>query len=472
MRSVEAAIAVARFGMGAKPGEIRTAASDPRGYLLEQTRRPDAAIYGRDLPDTIQLVAEHRDYVRVSQAKKRASESAAAENTMAGGSMAGGMEKGMRAQKTPQPKQPPFNTRYLEGIQARFAHAITTADGFIERLALFWSNHFAVDIGKSATIRIAAPAYEREAIRPHVLGRFEDMLIAVEQHPVMLFYLDNISSIGPNSRAGKRRGRGLNENLAREIMELHTLGVDGGYTQADVVELAKALTGWSVGNDLVGENLGAFRFRKFWHEPGYRTVLGHDFRAGEVEQGEAILRFLARQPATARHLAVKLARHFIADDPPPAAVARLERAYLDSEGDLKAVAMALVETPEAWDPQPRKLKTPYEFVVSAARALGLPTEANYLFPTMNVLGQPVFDPPSPAGFADREDAWAAPDSIKSRLDWSAWMARIYGAREPVRLAEDVLGGYLSPRTREGIARAETTQQATALLLMSPEFQRR
>jgi uncharacterized protein (DUF1800 family) len=308
-----------------------------------------------------------------------------------------------------------------------------------------------------------------------VLGRFADMLKAVEQHPAMLIFLDNQGSIGPNSRAGLRGGKGLNENLARDVMELHTLGADAGYTQDDVTSFAKALTGWGLRPPNSGKpDAGAFAFFPERHEPGSFTVFGKTYPDGAIEQGEAVLADLARRPATARHLARKLASHFIADEPPQAAVGRLEAAFRDSEGDLAVVARALVELPDAWDPTLRKVKTPYEFVLSTVRLRPELLEDQMLLQqAFNALGQRPFEPPSPKGWPDEASAWLAPHSFKQRLDWATLVSERHPPTEnPVELADAMFAELLSRETRQEIARADTAAQGFAILLMSPEFQRR
>src|ERR1700744_4124152 len=221
--------------------------------------------------------------------------------------------------------------------------------GFAPRVAVFWSNHFCISANKGGLARMGAGSFEREAIRPHVFGRFAEMLMAVEQHPAMLFFLDNQQSLGPDSRAGQNRKRGLNENLAREIMELHTLGVGGGYTQDDVTSLARIITGWTfAGRQGQLGTPGTFVFNANAHEPGAQLLLGKTYEDNGVAQGEAALADIARHPSTAKFIATKFARHFVADDPPPALVARLQEVFRKSDGDLKALATALVDSDEAW----------------------------------------------------------------------------------------------------------------------------
>jgi uncharacterized protein (DUF1800 family) len=329
---------------------------------------------------------------------------------------------------------------------------------------------------------------EFEAIRSHVLGRFSDMLIAVEQHPAMLIYLDQAQSIGPDSRAGRliaARGgqkRGLNENLAREILELHTLGVRAGYTQADVSEFARAMTGWTVSGlgrgpaaRLLGDGpVGEFAFAELLHQPGDRQIIGRRYRQDGERQAQAVLVDLAANPATARHISTKLARHFAGDDPPPAMVERLGQAYLKSGGDLPAVYRAIIESPEAWSPRPLKFKSPWEWSVSALRALGQTSlEPQVAGALMNQLGQPTWKPGSPAGFDDIAASWAAPEALVRRVEVAQRLAeRASSSVDPRAIAEKVLPGALGEATRTAIARAASPAEGLALLLVSPEFVRR
>jgi uncharacterized protein (DUF1800 family) len=376
-----------------------------------------------------------------------------------------------------QKPEPPLEYRMFRAeARARFDKMAAAPVGFVERLVQFWSNHFCVSVAKSGIVRVAAGPFEREAIRPHVLGRFVDMLNAVERHPAMLFYLDNQQSVGPDSRAGRNRKRGLNENLAREILELHTLGVDGGYTQADVTAFARILTGWMMAGreGRLGEP-GSFIFNANAHEPGDEVFLGRTYPAMGLGQGEAALRDIARHPSTARHVATKLARHFIADEPPASIVERLATVFRDKDGDLRALAAALVDLPEAWSTPLSKLRAPYDFVAAIRRALhpGPMPDAGPMLGALAMLGQPLWQPPAPNGFPDASATWTSAEGMKLRLD-IAWQAarRVKDIGNPLALLDAVLGPAAAPETRQAIARAESKQQGLALLLMSPEFQRR
>jgi uncharacterized protein (DUF1800 family) len=373
------------------------------------------------------------------------------------------------------PTEPPLPQRvYRDEAKARFQAALQARGGYGERLVAFWSNHFCVSVAKGQPVRVLAGAFEREAVRPHVLGRFSDMLLATATHPAMIFYLDNQQSIGPNSRAGQRRGRGLNENLAREILELHTLGVAGGYTQADVTSLARIITGWSLRPDNSADGPpGSFHFNANLHEPGDHALLGRVYPEGGFEQGRAALADIARHPSTAQHIARKLARHFVADDPPASLVARLARVFRESEGDLALVSAALLDAPEAWSAPATKMRTPFEFLVAAGRACALQPEAPQIIGPLRAMGQELWRPPGPNGFPDVAGAWASPEGIKTRLDVAASIGRrVGGTVDPRAMVETVLGPLASVETRQAVMRAESRQQGLALALMAPEFQRR
>jgi uncharacterized protein (DUF1800 family) len=352
----------------------------------------------------------------------------------------------------------------------------TTDASFRERWALFWFNHFTVAAVKLQSAVTAGP-FEREAIRPRVFGRFEDLLVASTKHPGMLLYLDQAQSVGPDSQAGQRRKAGLNENLAREILELHTLGADSGYTQADVTEFARALTGWSIGYNRGGLRFGGepgeYFFRDNTHEPGARTILGRRYGAEGEHQARQVLHDVANDPRTIRRISKKIATHFVADDPPPALVERLDKAWTSSGGKLDVVAHALIESPEAWDPEPHKFKAPYEFVVSGYRSIGAQPAALEQLGILNLLGQKPFGAPSPKGWDDTASAWAGADAVIKRLEWSkGFAAKTASMVDPVATAKSALGPRLGERSEKAIARAESRQEALALLLMSPEFQRR
>jgi uncharacterized protein (DUF1800 family) len=379
-----------------------------------------------------------------------------------------------------------YRPMYVADAGARLRAAVASDRPLTERLVHFWANHFAISVDKGVVLGLAG-SFEREAIRPHVLGRFGDLLRAVEQHPAMLLYLDNAQSVGPASQAAgllARRGAdaarpkpGLNENLAREIMELHTLGVDGGYSQADVTEFARAITGWSIGGGqgrFAGGEPGRFYFRAGIHEPGTRTIMGRRYSEGGLDQGIAVLDALARSPATAHHIATQLARHFVSDEPAAALVERVARAFEHSEGDLPTVYRALIDSPEAWAQPLAKYKTPADFIHSAWRAVDLPVpEGPRALAPFELLGQRTWQPGSPAGWPDRAADWDGPSALLKRVEWADQVGQRVGAqRNAQQLGPDVLGATLGARTREAVARADSPAQALTLLLASPEFLRR
>jgi uncharacterized protein (DUF1800 family) len=460
-----AAIATTRFGLGARPGEIAAARSDPRGFLTAQIRPQGADQPQAGAEGSAQRLSDFRDY----QMQKRDAKAAQGE--------AGGNPKPDPLKDAKKMLRDDTGGDFL----ARAQLASTTDAAFRERWALFWANHFTVSATKQITGTVIGP-FEQEAIRPHVFGRFEDLLVASSTHPAMLLYLDQAQSIGPDSKAGAymrrppksgKGGGGLNENLAREIMELHTVGVEAGYSQADVTEFARAMTGFSIGRPQE-ERAFQFLFRDNAHEPGARTVMGRRYGQDGQAQAQAVMRDLAASPQTARHIATKLAVHFVGDDPPPALVARLEKSFNDSGGRLDDLARALVTAPEAWDPAPTKFKTPYEFAISTWRSVGgQPQAIGKLAPVLTGLGQKPFSAPSPKGWPEEAQVWCAPDALIKRLRFSeAFAAQAADRLDPVEFAQSTLGARLTPPVAKAVARAETRREAMALLLMSPEFQRR
>jgi uncharacterized protein (DUF1800 family) len=489
----EAALALHRFGFGPRAGAIAAIAADPRGALLAEMDRAGAGrVGGADLLASGDAARAAFAFQQARQAERRAeraaqqangqgnvqaSAQANAPSTAPGGSGAAAEMKGAdqpQAQTPPQRFVGPGIPQqiYLAEAKVRFDMALGAEIGFVERLVWFWSNHFCVSADKG-NVRPICGAYEREAIRAHVLGRFGDMLLAAESHPAMLIYLDNARSIGPDSIAGQRQKRGLNENLAREILELHTLGVRTVYTQDDVTRFANVITGWTViplRQDAT--HGGEFVFNARMHQPGPQVVIGKSYSDSGVEQGRAVLAVLARHPATAKHVATKLARHFVADEPPPALVERLSKRFLATQGDLKEVSKTLVTSPEAWEAPRAKLKRPGEWIIASLRALGVtPPDVGPVMQAHNLLGQPLWRPPAPNGFADESAPWL--DGLTQRLDIANQLARRAGAAvDPREAFEETLAPLASTETRQAITRAESRPQALALLLMAPEFQRR
>jgi len=488
-----AAIAANRFGLGARPGELSRMES-PGAWLKQQLQAGPPLLTSPELKSTAEVMAgaaKLAENVRDlgPNGKEDLKERSVDMTEPAAAAQA---RQQLIANKLPAYYRP----IYAADSAARIRSAISTSRPFVERLVYFWSNHFAVSVDKIAVLALAG-CMEREAIRPNVLGKFSDLLLSVEKHAAMQLFLDNPQSIGPNSplaqlasrrqpAATQRRQLGLNENLAREILELHTLGVDGGYTQTDVTSFAKVITGWSLEglpNQLGGQLArngtpgapGAFVFRAALHEPGPQTVVGRRYAQEGVQQGEAVLRDLAAAPQTAKHIATKLARHFIADDPPTAAVSRLTDAYLKSGGDLPTVYAALIDAPEAWASDAAKFKTPHDYVVSIFRGLELPlpAQSQQAVNSLTMLGQQQFRPGSPAGWPDRSADWDGPAAVMKRIEMANSLAqRVGNNRDAAALAPQLLGETLTEATRTAIARAESGVQGLTLLLTAPEFMRR
>ncbi len=475
--AADAVLALNRFGMGPKPGSVAAIASDPRGALLaELERAPTDLAAAATLPSSAKAFRMVNEANAKRQAKatlaKKAQDEAKKQQMASPGPAMEGEQGGMEmAQKTALDSVPdPGRPIYLEEAQVRIEAALAADIGMTERLVWFWSNHFCISADK---IRSMSGAYEREAIRPHVLGHFADLVLAAEGHPAMLYYLDNVMSIGPGSIAGINRSRGLNENLARETMELHTLGVRSGYTQDDVIGFAKILTGWTwIPPADNPEHGGEFVFNPRLHEPGAQKVMDKVYAQEDVEQGRAVLRDLAANPASATHVATRLVQYFVADTPPPALVERMAKAFLDSEGNLKEVTKVMISSPESWSEPPTKLKRPSEWVVGMVRAVGFTQVNPKRFTDGQVLlGEPLWRPSSPKGFPDDEASWI--DGMGRRLDVANVFAeRVADRADPRVIIEAVLGGAVSPEVSQAVGRAESRQQALALLFMSTEFQRR
>jgi uncharacterized protein (DUF1800 family) len=492
--SNSALIAVNRFGLGAEPGELAGAKDDPRAWLRSQIEGarslpgPVAALTPSKLifSEYMDAVGERRD--RRRQQRQNASQTG-------GGSTEQDEEIAMQpdatseAQAIAQGIRQVFAPRYQQQVAARYQVASTTNEPLRERLIHFWTNHFAVSTDKRIVLGFAG-GLENEAIRPHLHGRFAEMLLAVERHPAMILYLDNQQSIGPNSSvariaarrtrsAGNDRKLGLNENLAREILELHTLGV-GAYDQADVTTLAEILTGWSIGGSGNGRfgrvpgEPGVFAFRDQVHEPGTKTLLGREYAEGGESQAQSALRDLARHPSTSKHIAKKLVRHFVADDPPADAVDKIAKVFRESEGDLPSVHTAVIELSQAWQEPYAKFRTPHEFVIATFRALQFaPKQPNQIAAPFELLGQRPYTPESPAGWPDVASQWDGADALMKRIEWSSAIAQRLESRvDPMAIASATLGQEWSDHTRTAIARAASAEQALTLLLMSPEFQRR
>lgn len=466
-RREQAVIAVNRFGLGARPGELEEVARDPREWVLAQLEKPASAGKALDrLPDSQDYQKRFTEWRQRFYAARRAAEKNNGEADEPGFGQT-------------------FRQELLDEVNLRAAWQCETPSPVMERLVMFWSNHFTVSAEKQM-LRLLAGSMEREVIRPGMSGDFASMLLAVEQHPAMLLYLDNIQSIGPDSPAGRRQNqmaekkgkpkRGLNENLGREILELHTLGVDGGYQQQDVEELARGITGWrpwfaSRKAPKLGEHGSVFV--NSLHQPGERFLMGRNFEQKGAVQGRSMLRHLASRPETAGFVAHKLARHFVADEPPKALVKKLASTYQSHQGKLLPVYRALFTSEEAWQPGAPKFRRPDEYLIAVHRALNHQPDVKRgrWRAEMKLLGQLPFQPGAPAGWGDRAGDWIGADGLWKRV----WMALRYGRYldkdiDPMELALASIGPALSEETSLAISTAANHRQGTALVLASPEFQ--
>ncbi len=501
MLSLTAAIAANRFGLGARPQDGAAIGNDARGWLDAQLTAAAKAVVTpkTEQPASASVLMKFRDLRVARQAAAQFRASFAPEQRTP--PPANTQDSGETPPKSPGIDEQAIKEfrefvreNYVGQVNERHRRAIESDTPFVERLVHFWSNHFAISADKQLVGPICG-LYEQEAIRPHVLGNFHTLLLAAEHHPGMNLYLDNTTSMGARSGAAElahRRGRtlGLNENLAREILELHTLGVDGGYTQHDVTEFAKVLTGWSIGGQIGERGLpggqrakallgdpgkpGEFFFRPIMHEPGDKTVLGQKYKERGVSEGEQVLAHLAVHPATAHHLATKLAQQFVADEPPAALVDRLAAVYLKNNGELLPVYRALIAASESWQEPLAKYKTPHDFVISTYRAMNvMPERPETLIAFLSEMGQRPYTPGSPAGWPDTAAAWDGGDALLKRIEWAGAVGRRVGdRRNALDLASAVLPESADERTMGSIRNAESGAQAFALLLAAPEFQRR
>ncbi|WP_439520355.1 DUF1800 domain-containing protein [Hydrogenophaga sp.] len=439
--TLEAAIASHRFGLS-EP-RLDRVVPEPRQWVMDQLRRPQAM-------ETGALTDGAAAWRLTAQSLRQAL------------SPASGQEDAREARAR-------LVAANQQALKQRWQHQVSTTTPVHERWVLFWANHFTVAATKGTTLGLVWP-FENEAIRPHATGRFATLLRAATLHPGMLLYLDNAQSVGPASRQGRRRERGLNENLARELLELHTVGVQGGYTQADVTELARLLTGWTVNRREGGNAV----FQPNLHEPGTKRVMGREYPEGP-EALDALWTDLARHPATARHLATRLVRHFVADDPPDALVQAVARSFQRSDGDLLQTAAALFDHELAWQVHaPGKARRPEELLVAAHRVLGQSPEAPARWVArLTAMGQPPGLAPSPQGWPERQEDWLGPDALHKRVDWALDVGRAQGSGVDARvLARQAWGVAMSERTLNQIDRADSGAQALALLMASPEMQRR
>jgi uncharacterized protein (DUF1800 family) len=423
MKSLKRYLAPIRFGYGAplQPKE------EPLSWLLGQLQEEQPPRAFRGLSSTEELL---REAIRTPMP---------------------------RNEEARRERRERYRNIYLREIDARMKAQRASKTPFRERLVAFWSNHFTVSITKPE-LRPLVGSFEREAIRPNVTRSFRELLQAVTQHPAMLLYLDNARSIGPNSAAARGKQRGLNENHARELLELHTLGVDGGYDQQDVEAMARLITGWGIGDR-------GYEYDGRRHEPGALSFLGYSYPDLGERRGLAALTDLSRHPATAHFIATKLCRHFLADDPSPEAIERIAALFLETDGDLAQVSAALIQEPEAWEPF-HKYKRPYELILSAL--LIVPQVEAEALKTTRYLGQSPFTATSPAGWSDRQADWLTPEAVGARLEWAQRMGEGYQSRvNALKIAEQNFGPLLSNPTR---ATLKQSSNPLGLLLASPEFQ--
>jgi len=377
-----------------------------------------------------------------------------------------------------------------QAAQARILRSVLNRRQLEEVMVDFWFNHFNVFAGKDLD-HLWIGDYERQAIRPFALGRFRDLLFATTKHPAMLVYLDNTLSTAPGSPGARGNRSGLNENFAREVMELHTLGADGGYTQEDVITLARILSGWSINRPDAREFPDrAAVFEGARHDFSPKVFLGYALRSRGKAEGEEALDILAKSPATAHHIAFELAQYFVADDPPTPLVERLAARFLATDGNVREVLSLLFASREFWESYGQKYKTPYHFVISAVRAADAPVDnTRPLLNTMSQLGMPLFGCLTPDGYKNTEDAWVSPDATARRINFAAALARgelptgtalsPYAdllrsrAASPINTAhlEEIFGSTMTNATRQAVAEAPPALRA-ALILGSPDFMRR
>jgi len=433
----ETAIALARFGLGPRADE--TPPADPRGWVLSQLQGADPfALNNNDLSTNNLLIAA--EYQRTVNRIKE--------------------ETGVAP---PNPVRDLFANGNLEYC----TNALSTATPFRERLVWFWANHFSVSqVGPRSAATIAP--YIREAIRPHVTGRFTDMLLAVMRHPTMLNYLNQDDSFGPNSHIGERQHKGLNENLARECLELHTVSPASGYTLADVTQFAAVLTGWTYS---VNHAPYGFYFNDRAHEPGEKQVMGRTWPEGE-DGGVMLLTWLATHPYTQRHIAEKLTRHFCSDTPAEADIQHIAGILRDTGGDLNAATQGVVALPSAWVPL-QKLRSPQDYVVASLRAVAAPPElAKLIPPSLHNLGQQMFKAPFPIGWPDRASEWLGGEAVLTRVEFAYSVAGRMPQIDPAAMGDQILGPLMHADTLAAMRHAGSRRDALALLLSSPEFQRR
>ena len=478
----KAVTAQRRFGYGPVPDGWRKLGPDAQETVLSQL---DGAKYSDNsgLPASADIIRDLRERQKQVREARMAMAPPAAPATNAPGAAPAATPAATKAPDAAaaaaitadnkeifKQKNEFVRTQFENEAAYRQQMAVTSDRPLIERLTDFWSGHFCISCSKGEEVRVLAGSYEREAIRPFVTGRFRDMLGAVMHHPAMLAYLDNHVSFGPNSKAGLKQKKGLNENLGRELLELHTVGVKAGYNQADVTNAARVITGWGIAGDKDPQP-GMFKFEPNRHEPGAFTVMNTPFAEGGEAQGEALLDMLAAHPATAQHVADKLVRHFVGDKASPALVQTVAKRFQDTQGDLRETVIALVKAPEAWSAAPAKVIPPYDMAICCERVLALNTDPKRVVNFARVLGQPLWTPRSPNGFPDNDMAWAAPNALVKRFDYALQLSgQPKNPPEPMELANALFGSALKPDMQTAIKRAASRREAMATIIMSPDIQ--
>jgi len=445
-----AAHALSRFGLGARPGDRQEIGNDAVSWAKNQlSGYADDSTATEGRPTTKDVAKLIYDVRRLQLVQSKGT---------------------MDVEAQLQEARRKLTETYLGDISARLKQGFETSTPVIERFVRFWSNHFAI----SAENKLVAPlvgAFEREVVRKNLNGSFHDLLLAAESHPAMVVYMNNERSTGPNSLVGKRTGLGLNENFAREIMELHTIGVDGGYNQDDVTSFANILTGWTVEfRSPDTADFGEFTFDKNRHEPGAQTVMGKRYSARGVNQAKAVLRTLARHPSTARFLATKLARHFVSDDPPESAIRALEQVFINTGGDLPSLYRAIIDLPEAWTEAGAKFRMPEDYLIATGRAVGFPAAyETYLYGIPAEMGQQTYAASGPNGWEDTANDWITGFGMLRRADVAVALAGAANSGDASSLMENLYGDNLSAETRNALRAASNPVLSTALALASPEF---
>lgn len=446
---LRAAVGATRFGYGAREGEIASLYKDAVRLTADQVRAVDP------LPEALKLLPDSRELLTDMLQARRQGRSAF---------------RGYRQEA---------RLRAQNEVHAHLQAAVTSNTPFFERLVAFWVNHFTVSMNKPAVMPLVL-AFEREAIRPNILGSYFGLLSAVVRHPAMLIYLDNVRSVGPNSPTGRSRGRGLNPMLARRILDTYTYGLDGGHTEKDVETLSALLTGWTVG--LLGEaNQGEFTFREEWHEEGKKRFLDRIIPEAGMLEGEVGLDMVARAPATGRHLARRMAQYFIADTPPPSIENEIFSGYMNG-GSALGMVEGLLNAPGVWSPDQGKVKTPRDLAISTARFLGFPRNGRDVGDAMRQMGEAPYQAPTELGWPLESIGWITGEGMMDRLTWCQMAAEmaVHAAEkagrastlDPVGLALEAVGGLLRPETYRRMRVAFSPAEALAIFLASPEFQKR